>query len=173
MSDEFFCELLGIQGGEAMNWDMKLVNSSYEWVERELAFQPVVRGWQAAVRAGLLEANVTPWNGFTMDHVSGTKVGATTFDSSGRRRSAADLLAFARPGRLRVAIRATVTRIIMSPIEPGEMHSSSSTCLLVTLLPVQCFGKYLSERLTYDRIDVKCGHLVRPLELSFSSTYLL
>ncbi|BAS98937.1 Os06g0656000, partial [Oryza sativa Japonica Group] len=112
-------------GGEAMNWDMKLVNSSYEWVERELAFQPVVRGWQAAVRAGLLEANVTPWNGFTMDHVSGTKVGATTFDSSGRRRSAADLLAFARPGRLRVAIRATVTRIIMSPIEPVARRGRS------------------------------------------------
>ncbi|BAH93664.1 (R)-mandelonitrile lyase-like isoform X1 [Oryza sativa Japonica Group] len=113
------------EGGEAMNWDMKLVNSSYEWVERELAFQPVVRGWQAAVRAGLLEANVTPWNGFTMDHVSGTKVGATTFDSSGRRRSAADLLAFARPGRLRVAIRATVTRIIMSPIEPVARRGRS------------------------------------------------
>uniref|UniRef100_A0A0E0LE74 Glucose-methanol-choline oxidoreductase N-terminal domain-containing protein n=1 Tax=Oryza punctata TaxID=4537 RepID=A0A0E0LE74_ORYPU len=113
------------EGGEAMNWDMRLVNASYEWVERELAFQPVVRGWQAAVRAGLLEANVTPWNGFTMDHVSGTKVGATTFDASGRRRSAADLLAFARPGRLRVAIRATVTRIIMSPIEPVARRGRS------------------------------------------------
>ncbi|KAG8075084.1 hypothetical protein GUJ93_ZPchr0006g43897 [Zizania palustris] len=107
------------EGAEGTNWDMRLVNASYEWVERELIFQPAVHGWQAAVRAGLLEANVTPWNGFTLDHVSGTKVGATTFDASGRRRSAADLLVFAHPGRLRVAIRATVTRIITNPIDPA------------------------------------------------------
>ncbi|KAF0902640.1 hypothetical protein E2562_018270 [Oryza meyeriana var. granulata] len=113
------------EGAEVMNWDMRLVNASYEWVERELAFQPVVRGWQSAVRAGLLEANVTPWNGFTMDHVPGTKAGATTFDASGRRRSAADLLAFARPGRLRVAIRATVTRIIINPIDPAARRGRS------------------------------------------------
>ena len=96
------------------SWDMRLVNASYEWVERHLTFQPAVRGFQAAVRAALLEANVTPWNGFTVDHV------ATTFDASGRRHSAADLLAFARPSRLRVATRATVTRIITNPIDPGE-----------------------------------------------------
>ncbi|XP_015693948.2 (R)-mandelonitrile lyase-like [Oryza brachyantha] len=113
------------EGAEAMNWDMRMVNASYEWVERELTFQPVVRGWQAAVRAGLLEANVTPWNGFTVDHVSGTKVGATTFDASGRRRSAADLLALARPGRLRVAIRGTVTRVITSPIDPAARRGRS------------------------------------------------
>lgn len=101
-------------------WDMPLVNASYEWVERQMTFQPAVHGWQAAVRAALLEANVTPWNGFTVDHVTGTKVGATTFDASGRRRSAADLLAVARPSRLRVAIRATVTRIITNPVGLGE-----------------------------------------------------
>lgn len=106
---------------------MRLVNASYEWVEQELAFQPEVHGWQAAVRAALLEANVTPWNGFTVEHVTGTKIGATTFDASGRRHSAADLLAFARPGRLHVAIRATVTRIIINPIDPGE------SCILVLL----------------------------------------
>nr|TKW22026.1 hypothetical protein SEVIR_4G201500v2 [Setaria viridis] len=104
---------------------MRLVNASYEWVERQMTFQPTVRGFQAAMRAALLEANVTPWNGFTVDHVTGTKVGATTFDASGRRHSAADLLAFARPSRLRVAIRATVTRIITNPIDPSARHGRS------------------------------------------------
>jgi mandelonitrile lyase len=117
---DFLCQLSGIQGAEVPDWDMHLVNASYEWVEQELTFQPEVHGWQAAVRAALLEANVTPWNGFTVDHVTGTKIGATTFDASGRRHSAADLLAFARPGRLRVAVRATVTRVIINPIDPGE-----------------------------------------------------
>ncbi|VAI92760.1 unnamed protein product [Triticum turgidum subsp. durum] len=102
---------------------MRLVNSSYEWVEQELTFQPEVHGWQAAVRAALLEANVTPWNGFTVEHVTGTKIGATTFDASGRRHSAADLLAFARPGRLHVAVRAVVTRVIINPIDPGTLGS--------------------------------------------------
>ncbi|KQK16886.1 (R)-mandelonitrile lyase-like isoform X2 [Brachypodium distachyon] len=113
------------EGAEVTDWDMRLVNASYEWVEQELAFQPEVHGWQAAVRAALLEANVTPWNGFTVEHVTGTKIGATTFDASGRRHSAADLLAFARPGRLHVAIRATVTRIIINPIDPAARRGRS------------------------------------------------
>ncbi|KAM0890127.1 hypothetical protein ACQ4PT_027255 [Festuca glaucescens] len=113
------------EGAEVPDWDMHLVNASYEWVEQELTFQPEVHGWQAAVRAALLEANVTPWNGFTVDHVTGTKIGATTFDASGRRHSAADLLAFARPGRLRVAVRATVTRVIINPIDPADRRGRS------------------------------------------------
>ncbi|XP_047074639.1 (R)-mandelonitrile lyase-like [Lolium rigidum] len=113
------------EGVEVPDWDMHLVNASYEWVEQELTFQPEVHGWQAAVRAALLEANVTPWNGFTVDHVTGTKIGATTFDASGRRHSAADLLAFARPGRLRVAVRATVTRVIINPIDPADRRGRS------------------------------------------------
>ncbi|KAF8687228.1 hypothetical protein HU200_042896 [Digitaria exilis] len=113
------------EDAEVTNWDMRLVNASYEWVERQMTFQPTVHGFQAAVRAALLEANVTPWNGFTVDHVAGTKVGATTFDASGRRHSAADLLAFARPSRLRVAIRATVTRIITNPVDPATRHGRS------------------------------------------------
>ncbi|GJN39002.1 hypothetical protein PR202_gb28092 [Eleusine coracana subsp. coracana] len=112
-------------GAEVTNWDMRLVNASYEWVERQMTFQPAIHGWQAAVRAALLEANVTPWNSFTVNHVAGTKVGATTFDASGRRHSAADLLAFARPGRLRVALRATVTRIITNPVDPATRRGRS------------------------------------------------
>uniref|UniRef100_A0A453T331 Glucose-methanol-choline oxidoreductase N-terminal domain-containing protein n=1 Tax=Aegilops tauschii subsp. strangulata TaxID=200361 RepID=A0A453T331_AEGTS len=115
----------GRSGAEVPDWDMRLVNSSYEWVEQELTFQPEVHGWQAAVRAALLEANVTPWNGFTVEHVTGTKIGATTFDASGRRHSAADLLAFARPGRLHVAVRAAVTRVIINPIDPAARRGRS------------------------------------------------
>jgi (R)-mandelonitrile lyase len=111
---------------------MQLVNASYEWVERQMTFQPTVRGWQSAVRAALLEANVTPWNSFTVNHVAGTKVSATTFDASGRRHSAVDLLAFAHPGRLHIALRATVTRIIINPIDPGEKCIHISYFLVIS-----------------------------------------
>ena len=141
----FLARLLEVQNTEVTNWDMRLVNASYEWVERHMTFQPTVRGFQAAVRAALLEANVTPWNGFTVDHVAGTKVSATTFDASGRRHSAADLLAFARPSRLRVATRATVTRIITNPIDPGE-RCILLVVVLSSFLPDPCdnLGKKVS-----------------------------
>ena len=48
-----------------------------------------LRNWQSSVRDGLLEAGVDPYNGFSL---VGTKIGGSTFDGSGRRHSAADLL---------------------------------------------------------------------------------
>ncbi|URD93116.1 GMC oxidoreductase [Musa troglodytarum] len=110
----------GGAGGTVAAWNMGLVNESYEWVERAVAFRPVLRGWQAAVRDGLLEAGVTPYNGFTVEHVVGTKIGAATFDSHGRRHSAADLLRFANPTNIKVAVRATVHRILLNPVLPGS-----------------------------------------------------
>ncbi|RZC72774.1 hypothetical protein C5167_048255 [Papaver somniferum] len=42
------------------SWDGKLVNESYEWVEKIVAFKPKVEAWQSAVRDGLLEAGGCP-----------------------------------------------------------------------------------------------------------------
>jgi choline dehydrogenase-like flavoprotein len=96
----------------AAGWDTRLVNSSYHWVERALVFRPDVPPWQAALRDALLEAGVTPDNGFTFDHVPGTKIGGTIFDSSGQRHTAADFLRHARPRGLTVFLYATVSRIL-------------------------------------------------------------
>ncbi|XP_058113294.1 (R)-mandelonitrile lyase-like [Magnolia sinica] len=101
-----------LAGSGPIIWDMSLVNASYEWVERAVAFQPNVGIWQSAVRDGLLEANFTPYNGFTVEHVVGTKIGATTFDPSGRRHSAADLLGYATMSNIRVALHASVERVL-------------------------------------------------------------
>ncbi|CAD5180622.1 unnamed protein product [Musa acuminata subsp. malaccensis] len=114
----------GDAGGTVAAWNIGLVNESFEWVEREVAFRPVLRSWQAAVRDGLLEAGATPYNGFTVEHVVGTKIGAATFDSHGRRHSAADLLRFANPTNIKVAIRATVHRILLNPVLPGSSGRS-------------------------------------------------
>ncbi|EAY88296.1 hypothetical protein OsI_09753 [Oryza sativa Indica Group] len=93
----------------AAGWDPRLVNASYRWVESELVFRPDVPRWQCALREGLLQAGVTPDNGYTLEHVQGTKIGGTIFDRAGRRHTAADFLRRAHPRRLTVFLRATGT----------------------------------------------------------------
>ncbi|KAL8538195.1 hypothetical protein ACS0TY_000237 [Phlomoides rotata] len=80
---------------EEVGWEPRLVNKSYKWVERKVAFRPQVMGWQAAFRDGLVEAGVSPDNGFTYEHLQGTKIGGSIFDRSGNRHTAADLLEYA------------------------------------------------------------------------------
>ncbi|XP_042493410.1 (R)-mandelonitrile lyase-like [Macadamia integrifolia] len=108
-------------------WDMNLVNQSYEWVEKAVVFRPDLRNWQSAIRDGLLEANVTPYNGYDLNHVIGTKIGGSTFDSSGRRHSAADLLNYANPFNIRIALHANVVRVIVGSrsVSSGSLPSSA------------------------------------------------
>ncbi|KAK9147695.1 hypothetical protein Scep_006452 [Stephania cephalantha] len=93
-------------------WDPNLVNLSYHWVENIVAFEPPMLQWQSAVRDGLLEVGVLPFNGFTYDHIDGTKVGGTIFDRHGNRHTAADLLKYANPKGLTVLLHATVHKIL-------------------------------------------------------------
>ncbi|XAR66195.1 hypothetical protein NMG60_11012319 [Bertholletia excelsa] len=93
-------------------WNPQLVNESYKWVERKIVFRPPMLEWQSAVKDGLLEAGVLPFNGFTYDHINGTKFGGTIFDHDGHRHTAADLLEYADPRRIKVYLKATVHRII-------------------------------------------------------------
>ncbi|KAK3039231.1 hypothetical protein RJ639_027935 [Escallonia herrerae] len=95
-----------------VGWDQKLVNESYEWAEKKVAFRPPMLAWQSAVRDGLLEAGVLPYNGFTFDHIYGTKVGGTIFDEDGNRHTAADLLEYADPTKITVYLNATVYQIL-------------------------------------------------------------
>ncbi|KAJ7970033.1 protein HOTHEAD-like [Quillaja saponaria] len=93
-------------------WNETLVMESYEWVEKKVAFEPPLLQWQSAVKDGLLEVGVLPDNGFTYDHLEGTKVGGTIFDREGHRHTAADLLEYANPRRISVYLHATVQRIL-------------------------------------------------------------
>ncbi|XP_061364204.1 protein HOTHEAD-like [Gastrolobium bilobum] len=95
-------------------WEGRAVNESYQWVEKKVAFEPKVQQWQSAVRDGLLEIGVVPNNGFTYDHVHGTKVGGTIFDQHGNRHIAADLLEYANPNGITVLLHATVHRILFT-----------------------------------------------------------
>ncbi|XP_021282963.1 protein HOTHEAD-like [Herrania umbratica] len=91
--------------------DEALASDSYGWVERKLVHKPIVSQWQSAVRDGLLEAGVLPYNGFTYDHINGTKAVGSILDRNGNRHTAADLLEYADPKRIKVYLHAVVHKI--------------------------------------------------------------
>ncbi|XP_022882091.1 protein HOTHEAD-like isoform X2 [Olea europaea var. sylvestris] len=113
-------------------WDGRIVNESYRWVEKKVAFEPPMKQWQSAVRDGLLEVGVHPNNGFTYDHLPGTKVGGTIFDGDDHRHTAADLLQYANPGGLTVLLHASVHKILFKvkgkkrPIAHGVVFRDAS-----------------------------------------------
>ncbi|KAK9281378.1 hypothetical protein L1049_004278 [Liquidambar formosana] len=109
-----------------VNWDLRVVNQSYEWVERAVVFRPDLKNWQSAIRDGLLEAGVSPYNGFSLDHLVGTKIGGSTFDSSGRRHSAADLLNYAKLSNIKVAVHANVERILLASSTAASWSKQSA-----------------------------------------------
>ncbi|CAN8279546.1 unnamed protein product [Cochlearia groenlandica] len=96
------------------NWERKEVEEAYEWVEKKVAFEPRVMGWQTAFRDGLLEADVVPNNGFTYGHEYGTKIGGTIFDKDGRRHTAANLLEYANQKMISVYLHASVHKILFT-----------------------------------------------------------
>lgn len=95
-----------------MGWDAKIVNESYPWVEKQIVHRPNPAPWQTAFRDSLLDVGVSPFNGFTYDHIYGTKVGGTIFDRFGRRHTAAELLASGNPQKLTVLLHATVQKVV-------------------------------------------------------------
>ncbi|KAH9302452.1 hypothetical protein KI387_014035, partial [Taxus chinensis] len=98
-----------------LRWDERIVNQSYEWVEKQNAFKPKrLFRWSLAFRNGLLEAGVLPYNGYTLDHVEGTKISALTFDNNRKRHTAADLLRNANPKNIVVLLYATAARILFN-----------------------------------------------------------
>ena len=110
-------------------WDGALVNESYAWVEKKVAFKPTMLQFQSAFRDGLVEAGVKPYNGFTYDHQYGTKIGGTIFDANGKRHTAADLLEYAIPNRTTLYLFATVHKILFR-----RQGKSSNTLSLANLL---------------------------------------
>eukprot|EP01018_Ginkgo_biloba_P017005 Gb_27931 [translate_table: standard] len=99
---------------ESVGWNGEVVNQSYRWVEKIVANRPAMKPWQSALRDALLDVGVSPYNGFTYDHVFGTKEGGTIFNENGDRNTAADLLHYANPLKLTVLLHATVHRLLFT-----------------------------------------------------------
>ena len=60
------------------------VNQSYEWVERAIVFRPELQNGQSAVRDGLLEAGVDPYNGLKNPDPERRRAGGGHLGKSGR-----------------------------------------------------------------------------------------
>ncbi|KAL8122847.1 hypothetical protein AgCh_011006 [Apium graveolens] len=92
--------------------DRKLAYESYPWVEKQIVYKPFLNSWQTAVKNALLQVGVTPNNGYTYEHLYGTKVSGIIFDKDGNRHTAAELLRSANPKNLDVLVHATVQKIV-------------------------------------------------------------
>ncbi|TYI16031.1 hypothetical protein ES332_A08G227700v1 [Gossypium tomentosum] len=95
-----------------VGWDARLVNESYPWMEKQIVHQPKLAPWQDAFKDSLLNIGVSPYNGFTYDHIYRTKVGGTIFDRFGHRHTVAELLASTDPEMLTVLVYATVQKVL-------------------------------------------------------------
>ncbi|KAL4028736.1 hypothetical protein IC575_011946 [Cucumis melo] len=110
-----------------VDWDMELVEKAYEWVEESVVFEANINnGWQNAFRKALLEAGVGPYNGFDLNHRIGTKIGGSIFDKEGNRHGSLELLNKAHPNNLKVAIQATVQKILFSDLSATGVSYSDS-----------------------------------------------
>ncbi|XP_011648924.1 (R)-mandelonitrile lyase 1 [Cucumis sativus] len=98
----------------SVQWNMEMVEEAYRWIEETVVSRPELGPWQLAFKEALVEAGVGPDNGYDLDHVVGTRIGGSIFDSRGKRHGAVELLNKANPINLKVATQATVKRIIFS-----------------------------------------------------------
>ncbi|KAJ1402524.1 Glucose-methanol-choline oxidoreductase, N-terminal [Sesbania bispinosa] len=110
-------------------WNETLAQNAYKWVEKKVVFEPPMLQWQSAVKNGLLEAGVLPYNGFTFDHLYGTKVGGSIFDKEGHRHTAADLLEYADPRRISIYLHATVQKILFKKKKATSLWSNFQRCI--------------------------------------------
>ena len=98
-----------------LNWNMTLVEEAYRWVEDAIVYRTDLLPWQGTFRNASLEAGIVPDNGFTLNHVVGTKLSGSTFDGMGRRHGAVELLNRGDLRRnLKVGVGATVEKILFS-----------------------------------------------------------
>ncbi|XP_038889318.1 (R)-mandelonitrile lyase 3-like [Benincasa hispida] len=118
---EFFKTQLGMQ-----ELDMEMVEKAYQWVEEAIVYKPSLNLWQAAFRRFLVEGGVQPDNGFDLRDIVGTKISGSIFDENGIRHGAVELLNKAKPTNLKVAVQATVQRILFSGLSArGVLYSDS------------------------------------------------
>ncbi|KAL5712012.1 choline dehydrogenase [Ranunculus cassubicifolius] len=98
---------------QTLGWDEGLVREAYEWVESRIVFRPnELSVWQNVVKDSLVEAGELGFNGFSLEHIAGTKVGGSIFDGNGKRHSSAELLGYGDLERITVLLNATVKNLI-------------------------------------------------------------
>lgn len=117
---------------ERVGWDKKLVRDAYKWVESRIVFKPELTPWQTVAEFSFLEQGILPYNGFSLDHIQGTKVGGSIFDECGNRHTSADLLQAGNSNNITVLLNATVKSLIIHHKGKHEncrlLFGKNSTC---------------------------------------------
>ncbi|XP_015895128.2 protein HOTHEAD isoform X2 [Ziziphus jujuba] len=96
-----------------VGWNNELVKNAYEWVESRIVFKPELTPWQTVAEFSFLEAGILPYNGFSLEHIKGTKLGGSIFDECGKRHTSADLLLAGNLNNITVLLNATVKSVII------------------------------------------------------------
>ncbi|KAE8675333.1 Protein HOTHEAD [Hibiscus syriacus] len=99
--------------------------------KKQIVHQPKLAQWQDAFKDDLLDVGVSPYNGFTYDHIYGTKVGGTIFNRFSHRHTAAELLTSTDLKMLTVLVYATVQKVMfdktgMRPKAMGVMFKDEN-----------------------------------------------
>lgn len=113
-----------------MGWDEEMVEEAFKWVESRVMFMPELTPWQFTAQFGLIEAGLVPYNGFSLEHKEGTKIGGTIFDQFGIRHTSADLLEAGNPANITVLLGATARNIIFCDSGMYEDTNSSTQNLI-------------------------------------------
>ncbi|XP_062078564.1 (R)-mandelonitrile lyase 1-like [Humulus lupulus] len=114
-----------------VEWDLGEVEKAYEWVEEKIVSTSNLSVWQSVMKEAFLEAGVGFDNGVTLDHKLGAKQSGSIFDDMGRRHGAVELLNKGDLNNLRIAVHATVKKIMFSatimskPAAVGVVYSDA------------------------------------------------
>ncbi|CAL5188773.1 unnamed protein product [Lathyrus oleraceus] len=110
---------------DKVGWDKMLVKEAYDWVESKVVFPPYfLTPWQSVAEFSLLETGILPYNGYSLEHLKGTKISGSVFDGFGQRHTSADLLEAGNPKNLTVLVNATVKSIIFH--RNGDKNETSA-----------------------------------------------
>lgn len=147
-------------------WERDEVEAAYEWVEKKVVFEPPVNKWQSAFRDGLLEAGVTPYNGFTYEHIVGTKFGGTIFDRDGHRHTAANLLEYANPNMIVVYLHASVHKILFTI--KGNQRPKAYGVIFLDANGVSYKAELATQDSTMSEVILSAGAIASPQLLMLS-----
>ncbi|KAF4388883.1 hypothetical protein CsatB_019017 [Cannabis sativa] len=95
-----------------VGWNEEMVKDAYEWVESKVVFKPKLTPWQRATESSFLETGILPYNGYSLEHIEGTKVGGSIFDQCGKRHTSADLLMASNSKNMTILLNTTVMDVI-------------------------------------------------------------
>lgn len=138
-----------------VGWDVELVEDAYRWVESRVVFPPELTPWQFVAEFGFLEAGIFPYNGYTLEHLEGTKIGASVFDNYGTRHTSADLLEAGHVENLTVLVNSTVRNLLFcnhsEPLRPlcrKALHSRKLSWpkkVTYSTLPLDFFSIFVGD----------------------------